>query len=168
MAPSKERIAVPQRVINGGVDFKFEEDSYAIKLHGLMTTTQYTDAITRLNDMLKPSRSKKIDTILLATGVLMVPLALWGIRHGMLTKKRKRLLKQYIQEFNGQNPTLHMRWNRRPESSLTIERRQEELHGVPPPLAELIASNQQMVECPAPISGDQHTSIVYAEVSEIS
>lgn len=167
MAPTRDRIKVPPRMINGGFDSKFEEDPYDVKLYGLMTPTQYTDMAKRLNDVLKPSRSKKVDSVLLATGVLMVPLALWGARHGMLMKKRKRLLMQYIQEFNAQNPGLHMRWNRRPESFLTIERRQEEEHGVPPPRAELLGSNQ-MVEYGVPTSGNEQTPIVFAEASQIS
>ena len=90
-----------------------------------MTAEEYTDAIQRLNDQLKPSRSTKVDTALLATGVLIVPLALWGARHGQQTKKRKRLLKQAIDEFNAANPGLWMRWNRRPQSFLSIERRED-------------------------------------------
>eukprot|EP00586_Coscinodiscus_wailesii_P011983 CAMPEP_0172492838 /NCGR_PEP_ID=MMETSP1066-20121228/24090_1 /TAXON_ID=671091 /ORGANISM="Coscinodiscus wailesii, Strain CCMP2513" /LENGTH=154 /DNA_ID=CAMNT_0013262659 /DNA_START=277 /DNA_END=741 /DNA_ORIENTATION=+ len=86
-----------------------------------MTSQQYTDTITQLNDRLKPSRSTKIDTVLLGTGPLMVPLAVWAARHGVLTKKRKRLLKEFIEEFNGRHRNLYMRWNRRPDSVLTIE-----------------------------------------------
>lgn len=119
----RERIVIPQRVINGGLDFKFETDPYHVNLRGLLTPDQYTDVITALNETLQPSRSKSIDTMLLATGALMIPLAVWGMRHGMLTKRRKRLLRQYIQNFNTSHETLYMRWNRRPESSLTIERK---------------------------------------------
>ena len=118
--------------MNGGFDFKFETDPYDVKLYNLMTATEYTDAMTHINDTLKPSRAKKLDTALLMTGVLMIPLAVWGVRHGMLTKKRKRLLRSAILEFNAKNPSLYMRWNRRPESSLTIERRRDDLHGVAP------------------------------------
>jgi hypothetical protein len=133
MSNKRERILVPHRAINGGMDVKFETDPYDVKLHGIMTAAQYTDAMRQLNDRLKPSRSKKIDTFLLATGPLMVPLALWGVRHRHLTKKRKRLMTAYIDDFNAANPTLFMRWNRRPESFLTIERRNVDLHGMPPP-----------------------------------
>ena len=158
MSTIRERIVCPQRVINGGVDFKFETDPYDVKLYSLMSPTQYTDAMTQINDTLKPSRAKKIDAVLLATGMLMVPLALWGVRHGMQTKKRKRLLRKAIQDFNATNLTLHMRWNRRPDSSLTIERRREDLHGVPPPRVELIANETPVFE----VNAD--TPLVYAEV----
>jgi len=90
-----------------------------------MTAEEYTDAIQKLNDQLKPSRSSKVDTALLATGVLLVPLALWGAWHGCQTKKRKRLMKKAIDEFNAVNPGLWMRWNRRPQSFLSIEKRED-------------------------------------------
>ena len=164
MSTKRERIVVPQRAVNGGFDFKFETDPYNVKLYNLLTATQYTDAITQLNDKLKPSRAKKVDSVLLATGVLMVPLAIWGVRHGMQTKKRKRLMKKYIQDFNAINPTLHMRWNSRPDSFLTIERRHADVHGVPPPRAELLSS--QMVEYhEAQSAVNEQTPLVYAQAS---
>jgi hypothetical protein len=89
-----------------------------------MTPEEYTAAIDQINRVLQPSRSNSLDKALLATGVLMVPLALWGIRHAHQMKKRKRLLKRAIQDFNDAAPDLLMRWNRRPESFLSIERRQ--------------------------------------------
>jgi hypothetical protein len=91
-----------------------------------MTREQYTDAMTALNDRLRPSRSGVIDKALLITGPLLVPLALWGVRHSNQTRRRKRLLKKGIDEFNASNPALLMRWNRRPKSILTIEWRPEE------------------------------------------
>ena len=162
--PTRERIVCLQRVINGGVDFKFETDPYNVKLYNLMTANEYTDAMTQINDTLKPSRAKKIDTVLLATGVLMVPLAIWGVRHGMQTKKRKRLLKKAIQEFNAGHEGLLMRWNRRPDSSLTIERRREELHGVPPPhVVQMENADVLYLHPPGVVS--EHTPLVYAQVS---
>ncbi|KAI2508052.1 hypothetical protein MHU86_6344 [Fragilaria crotonensis] len=161
----RERIVCPQRVINGGVDFKFETDPYNVKLYNLMPATEYTDAMTKINDTLKPSRAKKIDTVLLETGVLMVPLAIWGVRHGMQAKKRKRLLKKAIQDFNATHPALHMRWNRRPDSSLTIERRREELHGVPPPHVALAENETVVSSLHPPGVVDEHTPLVYAQVS---
>ena len=129
----ENRIVVPVRMVNGGLDIKYESDPYGIQLYGLLSCNEYQDAITRVNETLKPSRSKTVDTALLITGPLLVPLALWGARHLYLTKKRKRLLKRAIQEFNAQYPELLMRYNHRPESCLTIERRTE---GVAPPLPE--------------------------------
>jgi len=76
-----------------------------------------------LDKNLRPCRAGAIDGVLLVSGPLLVPLALWGVRHRYQTKKRKRLLKEGIREFNIQYQELLMRWNRRPESQLTIERR---------------------------------------------
>lgn len=88
-----------------------------------MTPEQYTEAIETVNATVRKSRSGKIDGVLLATGFLIVPLALWGVRHRALTKKRKRLLKEAIDEFNTTYPSLYMRWNRKPQSFLSIELR---------------------------------------------
>lgn len=127
--PSKRhgtRICVPQRAVQGGLGEKFESDPYDVELHGLMTEHQYTEAIENLNAKLKPSRPTSLDGALLVTGPLMVPLALWGARHRNQTKRRKKLLNEGIREFNMQYQELYMRWNRRPESTLTIERRHSE------------------------------------------
>jgi len=124
------RIVVPQRPANGGFDFKFESDPYNVKLHDLMTGTEYKDAITQINTAIKPARQTTADTALLGLGVFIVPLAFWGVRHNKLTKKRKRLMKECIEIFNEEHPHLYMRWNRRPDSMLTIERRHAE-GGVP-------------------------------------
>jgi hypothetical protein len=125
----KERIVCPQRFRNGGMDFKFETDPYNVKLFDIMTQDEFTTAMTRVNESLRPARSTVVDIALLSTGVLMVPLALWGVRNGMQAKKRKRLLRRAIQEFNDSHPMLWMRWNRQPESSLTIERKPREVEG---------------------------------------
>ncbi|VEU43914.1 unnamed protein product [Pseudo-nitzschia multistriata] len=126
-----KRIIVPQRSVNGGLAFKFDTDPYGIDLHGLLTPEQFTEAIENLNTKLRPSRPGAIDATLLATGPLLVPLAVWGVRHRLQTKKRKRLLKEGIHEFNTcrqyQDLGLCMRWNRRPaQSVLLIERRQHQ------------------------------------------
>jgi hypothetical protein len=85
---------------------------------------------------------------------------LWGVRHRNQTRRRKRLLKKAVTEFNTQNPTLLMRWNRRPESMLTMERRQAEASPIPPDnavhmamaQAELVGDLLVHVE-PAPAGG---------------
>jgi len=128
------RIVVPQRVVRGGFDFKFDNDPYGKKLYGLLTPNEYNDSITKLNETVKPSRSNGIDTALLATGPLLVPLAAWGVRHNLQVRKRKKLLLKAILEFNASHPELYMRWNRRPESCLTIERRIVDVHGEAPKL----------------------------------
>jgi hypothetical protein len=131
---ARHRIVVPQRPIQGGFDMKFETDPYAINLKGIMTSEQYTDTMTSINDRLRPSRSGLIDKALLCAGPLLVPLALWGVRHSNQNRRRKRLLTKSIEEFNTRNPALTMRWNRRPQSCLTIERR--EIDGAQQPMAE--------------------------------
>jgi predicted metal-dependent phosphoesterase TrpH len=94
-------------------------------LHGLMTPEQYMEAMENLNKKMRRSRAGKVDGVLLATGPLILPLALWGVRHRAQTKRRKRLLKEGMHEFNMQYQELLMRWNRRPQSTLTIERRHQ-------------------------------------------
>lgn len=103
-------------------DSKFEIDPYDVELHGLMSPDQYTEAIENLNEKMRKSRAGMVDGVLLATGALvMVPMVIWGVRHRSRTKKRKKLLKEGIHDFNTRYPELMMRWNRRPQSSLTIE-----------------------------------------------
>ncbi len=129
----KERIVVPQRSINGGFDFKFETDPYNIDLYQWMSPEEYTDAITRINDSLRPSRSTKLDSVLFFSGPLMIPLAVWGVRHSRQVKQRKKLFRSAMDEFNTNYPALYMRWNKRQQGSiLTIEKRNEEKHGLAP------------------------------------
>ena len=120
------RIVVPQKAIQGGTDCKFISDPYRLELHGMMSPEEYTSSIEQVNKRLKKARATFIDGALLVTGPLLVPLMLWGIRHRGQVKKRKRKLKKAILEFNAQYPHLLMRWNPKPESKLTIERRQEQ------------------------------------------
>lgn len=117
------RIIVPQRSVSGGLDSKFETDPYDVKLHSLMTPEQYTEAIENLNEKLRKSRAGKIDGVLLGSSIFVVPLAFYGARHRSRTKKRKKLLMEGIHDFNTRYPHLMMRWNRRPQSFLTIEAR---------------------------------------------
>ena len=132
----KRMIRVPQRVIQGGLETKFDPDPYGIALHGLLIPQQYTAAISALNHALHPARSNNLDAALLATGPLIFPLAVWGVRHRGQVKKRKRLLLRGIDDFNRSHPDLLMRWHRRPASCLTIERRVVEVHGPSPVRAE--------------------------------
>ena len=128
-------------------DFKFETDPYDVELHGLMTEEQYREAIENLNNKLRPSRSGKADGVLLAAGPLLVPLAVWGVRHRNQTRRRKRLLADGIHEFNMQYQELLMRWNKRPSSVLTIERR----HVAPPGTAP---TDQEMAMAQATLVSD--------------
>eukprot|EP00980_Cylindrotheca_fusiformis_P010638 scaffold2366_cov115-Cylindrotheca_fusiformis.AAC.12 len=120
------RIVVPKRSVQGGMDFKFETDPYDVDLHGLLTREEYTAATEAINKRMRKARPGAVDNVLLATGMLMVPLMLWGVRHRSQVKKRKRQLNKAIDEFNAANPTLMMRWNKKPKSMLTIERREGE------------------------------------------
>lgn len=148
----RNRIFVPQRTIQGGFDLKFETDPYDIDLKGILTSEQYTDAITTLNDRLRPSRSGVIDKALLITGPLIVPLALWGFRHSNQTRRRKRLLKKGIEEFNTLNPSLLMRWNRKPVSCLTIELKPQQTH--PMVQAQIVAPGIIEAEPEIPLSAE--------------
>jgi hypothetical protein len=125
--PRRQRIRVSTRQVQGGMEFKFEPDPYDVKLHGILSPEDYTETIDFINRKIKPARANSIDGMLLATGPLLVPLALWGVRHGWQVKKRKRLLQDAIREFNETHPHHWMRWNRGgPESFLTIELRQQQ------------------------------------------
>mmetsp|Transcript_23757 Transcript_23757/g.34647 ORF Transcript_23757/g.34647 Transcript_23757/m.34647 type:complete len:161 (-) Transcript_23757:316-798(-) len=141
-----KRIVVPQRAVNGGFDFKFETDAYNVRLYNVLSAEDYTDAIAKLNEQLKPSRSTKADTALLVTGPLIIPLAAWGVRHGIQMKKRKKLLQKAIQNFNTEHPALLMRWNRRPVSALTIEgKTKENTLAAPLPKAAPIAGAEPAI-----------------------
>ena len=120
------RIVVPQKAIQGGTDFKFISDPYRMELYGMLQPEEYTQEIEKVNKRMKRARANFIDGALLATGALIVPLMLWGIRHRGQVKKRKHKLKKAIHDFNTQYPHLLMRWNPKPESKLTIERREEQ------------------------------------------
>lgn len=99
-------------------------------LHGLLTPTEYEREITMLNDEIKKARAKSLDVALLATGALLVPLAVWGVRHEKQGKRKRTLIEKGVLDFNermsmsGRN--LQMIWNRAQyvgggESFLTIE-----------------------------------------------
>ena len=124
MKPPRTRIVVPTRPCQAGMFEKFEEDTYDMDLKGIMTEDEYKVAIAAINKRIRKARPGKVDGVLLAAGPLMVPLMIWGVRHSRQMKKRKRYLNQGIEEFNANNPSLLMRWNRKPKSILTIEQRE--------------------------------------------
>ena len=135
MRRTSGRIVVATRSIQGGLDSKFEEDPYGVDLHGVMTEQDYSDSIRRVNEHLKPSRSNAVDTALLVTGpFLVVPLAIWGARHGRQARRRKRLLRNAVEEFHATHPHLLMRWNRKPDSFLSIELRPEPAEATQAPI----------------------------------
>lgn len=120
----KKRIVVPDRMVNGGFDAKYETDASLVNLAGLMTAQDYTESLSNLNDQLKKSRSTKVDGALLIMGPLMVPLAIWGVRHSRQAKRRKRLLRDAMQHFNERHDSLWMHYVKSPtQSTLVIEPR---------------------------------------------
>ena len=124
---SSFKIVVPTRTIAGGFASKFESDPYNVKLYGILTPDQYTQVVEALNQKLKRARPNVIDGALLVTGPLILPLAVWGLRHKHQTNKRKRLLQKAISEFHTQYPHLYMRWNvHTSPHCLTIERRPQQ------------------------------------------
>ena len=103
-------------------------------LHNLLTPDEYERELRTLNDQIRTARPKSVDLALLATGPLIVPLAVWGMRHGQQSKKKRRLIEQAAMDFNdrmgmdGRN--VRMVWNRAKvvgggESYLTIEEVEE-------------------------------------------
>ncbi|KAK1736507.1 hypothetical protein QTG54_012529 [Skeletonema marinoi] len=131
--PKRKVIFVPTYSCNGGLDTKFNPiPRYArpSSLHNLLTPEEYEVAIQTLNDKIKRSRAKKLDYVLLGTGPLLVPLALWGARHGRQVKQRRKLIEEGVWEFNErmqmEGKNVKMEWNRSKytggaESYLTIE-----------------------------------------------
>mmetsp|Transcript_41029 Transcript_41029/g.86070 ORF Transcript_41029/g.86070 Transcript_41029/m.86070 type:complete len:248 (+) Transcript_41029:53-796(+) len=135
--PKRKAIKVPSYSCNGGLDWKFNHYARHARpshLHNLLTPTEYEREITTLNDKIKKARPNSVDYALLATGPLMVPLALWGARHGKQVKRKRTLIEEGVWEFNermgmdGRN--VRMVWNRAKvvgggESFLTIEEVEE-------------------------------------------
>mmetsp|Transcript_3323 Transcript_3323/g.5046 ORF Transcript_3323/g.5046 Transcript_3323/m.5046 type:complete len:162 (-) Transcript_3323:162-647(-) len=125
MTTGGPRIVVRDRVIQGGLDTKFEYNTRNVSLHGLLAEDEYRDIVKTLNEHLKKSRPTKLDGALLVTGPLMVPVAVWGIRHSRQRKRRRILLKEAIEEFNDNHELLWMQYNKRQSGSfLSIEKRQ--------------------------------------------
>mmetsp|Transcript_37015 Transcript_37015/g.78161 ORF Transcript_37015/g.78161 Transcript_37015/m.78161 type:complete len:288 (+) Transcript_37015:236-1099(+) len=148
--PKRKVIYVPTYSCNGGLDTKFNHHARHARpshLHGLLTPQEYETSIRTLNAKIKSTRAKKVDVALLATGALMVPLAVWGARHGRQVKKRRTLIEEGVWEFNermamesngnggsGSGRNVIMVWNRAKvvgggESYLTIEERESEHDG---------------------------------------
>jgi len=133
LQPKRKVIYVPTYSCNGGLDTKFNHYSRQAKpshLHNLLTPDEYEREITMLNEKIKKTRQKKLDIALLATGALMIPLALWFPRHSKQEKRKRKLIEEGVWEFNERmamdNRSVRMVWNRSKvtgtgESFLTIE-----------------------------------------------
>ena len=125
--PRRKAIRVPTYSCNGGLDTKFNPSPSQAKpshLFHLLTPDEYSAAIEALNDKIKRSRAKSLDVVLLATGPLLLPLALWGARHNQQAKRRKKLIEEGIWEFNRdmEGRGVKMVWNKSSmEDYLTIE-----------------------------------------------
>ena len=117
-------ITVPQRVINFGVDFKFEEDPYHVLLNGVMSAEDYVAAICPINDALKECRATNLDHALLMAGPAMLPLIPWALRHKSQRQQRRKIMQRAVNQFNLSNTlSLVMRWQTRPSKQLTIWRK---------------------------------------------
>ena len=131
--PKTKRIYVPAYSCNGGMDTKFNPHPRHAKpsdLHGILTAEEYAREISTLNDKIKKARSTSVDIALLALGPLMIPLALWGVRHGKQDKRKRTLIEEHVWDFNQRmamdKRNIQMIWNRSKvvggsESYLTIE-----------------------------------------------
>jgi hypothetical protein len=131
--PKTKRIYVPAYSCNGGMDTKFNPQPRHAKpsdLHGILTAEEYAREISTLNDKIKKARSTSVDIALLALGPLMIPLALWGVRHGKQDKRKRTLIEEHVWDFNQRmamdKRNIQMIWNRSKvvggsESYLTIE-----------------------------------------------
>ncbi|KAL7470241.1 hypothetical protein ACHAXS_010478, partial [Conticribra weissflogii] len=117
--PRRKIVHIPTYSCNGGLDTKFNSNPQSARpphLHHLLSPSEYADAITALNDKVKKSRATSLDAALLVAGPLMVPLALWGARHKMQTKRRQRLIEEGVGEFNekmgGMGRGVRLVWNK--------------------------------------------------------
>ena len=121
----KDRIIVPEYMVNGGADVKWEADPCDMDLKGIINPQDYFDTITELNEAVSHARAKPIDTALeIASGFLLFPLIPWAIRHRKHRTKHKKILTEQIQKFNDKwvSRGVRMRWRRKPDSQLVFER----------------------------------------------
>ena len=137
--PKTKRIYVPAYSCNGGMDTKFNPHPRHAKpsdLHGILTAEEYAREISTLNDKIKKARSTSVDIALLALGPLMIPLALWGVRHGKQDMRKRTLIEEHVWDFNQRmamdKRNIQMIWNRSKvvggsESYLTIEEIENEM-----------------------------------------
>jgi hypothetical protein len=137
----KKRIIVPTYSVNGGLDIKFNSsprDARPSHLHNLLQPEEYEAAINVINDNLKRYRNGKLDKACLVTGPLMIPLAVWGVRHNKKVKKSRLEIERSVEEFNdrmeSEGRSVRMFWNRARsggggESYLSIEKVDSNYHG---------------------------------------
>jgi hypothetical protein len=124
------------------------QDPYNVNLQGLLSAAEYEKSIEMVNEHMKPSRAKAFDQAMFYGIGSIVFSAPCAYMHMKRKKRRKKLLLEAIDRFNAAYPHLMMRWNRRPESKLTIEARVASSTGIPPP-------PQYAVPVPAPQNQQQ-------------
>ena len=118
-------IDIPQRSVNMGMDIKFEDDPYNVKLNGIMTADEFIAVVKDINAALLECRATTLDHTLLMMGPTMLPLIPWAIRSKMHKTQRKKIMKRCVESFNHHNPLLVMRWQTHPEKQLSIMRKRD-------------------------------------------
>jgi hypothetical protein len=143
-------IVCEKREISLGLDIKFEDDPFNVKLHGIkiisinylslsntiyqkqyiyyvtiylkgiMHPSDYTSEMNKINEALKECRSTNVDFALLSMGATMLPLIPFAIRLKKHKKQRKKIMARCVNEFNKEHSDLFMRWQTRPEKKLVI------------------------------------------------
>jgi hypothetical protein len=120
-----EQIVCESRSINFGMDMKFEEDPFHVRLHGLMEPKDYAAAIRYINKALEGCRATTLDHGLLLMGPALLPLIPWATRNKDRKRARRIVLENCVNEFNQSHPELFMRWQTRPIKQLTIMRNKD-------------------------------------------
>lgn len=132
---------VPERPVISGLDSKFDADPNVVDLSLIkISPERYHAIVSEINERLRPIRPDSFDVACLATGMAMVPLAIWGIRNSGRTRKRKEILLNFIEEFNDRTiageedgTSVVLKWNKRKvvsgEPYLSIERLPTKLVG---------------------------------------
>lgn len=116
---------VPQKVINGGLDFKFDGEAElprSLVTTGLLSQEEYSQWIARLNESIRIFRAKKVDMAALAFAPVPFVLPMWGMRRKNKAKQRRLSMQQVIDEFNfAHNKNgIRMKWMRNPISQLRV------------------------------------------------
>jgi len=121
------QLTIPQYGCNGGFDTKFVTEPreipgfYSFNITDALSIKAFTYSIEQINTALKTSRAGGVSMMCLAGGSLLLPLIPFAILTIRRKKRRKKILKQVIKDFNRNNPLLVMRWRRKPASQLVIE-----------------------------------------------
>jgi len=116
---------VPQKVINGGLDFKFDGEAElprSLVVTGLLSQEEYTQWIVRLNESIRTFRAKKVDMAALVFAPVPFVLPMWGMRRKNKAKQRRLSMQQVVDEFNFAHDKngIQMKWMRNPISQLRI------------------------------------------------